>query len=280
MERRRVLTTAVLVLAGGYLGLLGLSRLGYRTVLYPAPRRGISDPPPGAELRTFTGSDGTPVQALVYPPPGRACLVFFHGNGETIGDSSGLAAELHRRGLGFVAVEYRGYGSSPAAGPSEARLYADAEGVLRSLASEGIAAADVTLWGSSLGSGVAVEMASRGHGSRLLLSTPYTSIPQVAQRLVPIVPMGWVVGDRYDNLDKAPQIDLPTLIIHGDADRLVPYDHGVTLSQVIPGARLVTVEGAGHNDWLALGGDELIDQIVRFATGRGARPGVAADEGG
>ncbi|MBW2457195.1 MAG: alpha/beta hydrolase [Deltaproteobacteria bacterium] len=265
------------MLAGGYAGLLGLSRLGYRTVLYPAPRRGVSEAPVGAELRTFTAADGTPVQALVYPPPGRRSLVFFHGNGETIGDSIGLAVELHRRGLGFVAVEYRGYGSSPATGPSEDGLYADADAVLRTLASEGLAAADVTLWGSSLGSGVAVEMATRGHGSRLLLSTPYTSIPRVAQRLVPVIPMGWVVGDRYDNLAKAPEIDLPTLIIHGDADRLVPYDHGVTLSRAIAGARLITVAGAGHNDWLALGGDGLVDEIVQFVTEPVDPPGDASE---
>jgi hypothetical protein len=267
MERRKVLKTAALVLVGGYASLFGLSRLGYRAILYPAPRRGLSEAPPGAELRRFEASDGTPVQALVYPPPAARTIVFFHGNGETIGDAVGLAAELHSRGLGFVAVEYRGYGSSPASGPSEDGLYADAEAVLRALTAEGLEREDVTLWGSSLGSGVAVEMATRGFGARLLLSTPYTSMPQVAQRLVPVLPMRWVVGDRYDNLAKAPALKLPTLIIHGDADRLVPYDHGVTLSQAIAGAELFTVAGAGHNDWLLMGGDELLTAVERFAKG-------------
>jgi pimeloyl-ACP methyl ester carboxylesterase len=274
MKRRKMLKTAALVLVGGYAGLLGLSRLGYRAVLYPAPRRGITQAPRGAELRRFTAADGTAVQALVYPPPNGRTVVFFHGNGETIGDAVGLAAELHHRGLGFVAVEYRGYGSSPTRGPSETGLYADAEAVLQTLASEGIGPASVTLWGSSLGSGVAVEMATRGLGTRLLLSTPYTSIPQVAQRLVPVLPMGWVVGDRYDNLTKSAQLDLPTLIIHGDADRLVPHDHGVALSEAIAGARLITIPGAGHNDWLAVGGDELLAEIVRFAA---AGPAPASD---
>ncbi len=267
MERRQVLKTAALVLVGGYAGLLGLSRLGYRAVLYPAPRRRLSEAPPGAELRRFETPDGTPIQALFYPPPGSQVIVFFHGNGETIGDSVGLAAELNGRGLGFVAVEYRGYGSSPAHGPSEAGLYADAQAVLLSLAAEGIAPGDITLWGSSLGSGVAVEMATRGFGSRLLLSTPYTSMPAVAQRLLPVLPMRWVVSDCYDNLAKAPGLALPTLVIHGDADRLVPYDHGVTLSQAIAGAELVTVAGAGHNDWLVMGGDELLTRVERFCKG-------------
>jgi pimeloyl-ACP methyl ester carboxylesterase len=206
MERRRVLKTAALVLVGGYVGLVGLGRLGYRAVLYPAPRRGLSEAPPGAELRRFETADGAPVQALIYRPSKSRTIVFFHGNGETIGDAVGLATELSRRGLGFVAVEYRGYGNSPTHGPSEAGLYADAEAALRGLASEGIGPEDVTLWGSSLGSGVAVEMATRGLGSRLLLSTPYTSIPAAAQRLMPLLPMKWVVGDRYDNLAKAPML--------------------------------------------------------------------------
>jgi fermentation-respiration switch protein FrsA (DUF1100 family) len=201
--------------------------------------------------------------------PGRradgATIVHFHGNGETIADSRWMATEMMSRGVSFVSVEYRGYGSSPSEGPTEAGLYADAEGALDALRAEGIGADAITLFGTSLGSGVAVEMARRGRGGKLVLSTPYTSIPAVAQRIVPLLPMGLVLSDRFDNLAKARELELPTLIVHGDRDELVPYDMGVALSHAFPHAELITVSGGHHNDLFVLQRDALLEAIVRHA---------------
>ncbi len=256
------------VLAGAYAAVVGLGRLGYRSLLYPAPQRGLRQAPPGSELRELTDAEGTAVQVLFFAPPSKRArvIVYFHGNGETIADGVDLAQALALRGLGFMLVEYRGYGSSPARGPSEQGLYQDAEAALHSLHGEGISPDRITLWGSSLGSGVAVEMALRGHGERLILSAPYTSIPQVASRWLPVLPMRLIVGDVYDNLAKAPRIKAPTLVIHGDQDGIVPYDMGVLLAKTIEGARLITVTGAGHNDTFIHGGGRLLAQIEGHAT--------------
>jgi len=108
-------------------------------------------------------------------------------------------------------------------------------------------------------------MALRGHASGLILTAPYTSIPRVASRILPILPMRLIVGDVYDNLEKAPRIKLPTLVIHGDQDGIVPYDMGVSLAEAIEGARLVTVAGAGHNDIFIHGGGRLLAQIEGHA---------------
>jgi pimeloyl-ACP methyl ester carboxylesterase len=264
-----MLWTLALV-AGGYAALLGASKLSYRALLYPAPQRGIETAPRDARQRVFETGDGTPVQALSYAltsgSQSRRTVVFFHGNGETIADSTGIARQMLNRGLNFVAVEYRGYGNSPARQPHEQGLYDDAEAVLTALQAEGLEPADTVLWGVSLGSGVAVEMAVRGHGSRLILSTPYTSIPDVAARVMPILPMRLVIADRYDSLSKAPKLTLPTLIVHGDRDGVVPYDMGVTLSKAIEGAELITVLGGGHNDLFAREGERLFDAIARHAS--------------
>ncbi|MBW2527357.1 MAG: alpha/beta fold hydrolase [Deltaproteobacteria bacterium] len=263
---------AVLV-AGGYATLLGAIRLAYRAVLYPAPTHGLGTAPAGATLERFEAADGVPVQAVWFAAArGGPTVVFFHGNGESIADSVALGSLLAARGLGFVAVEYRGYGTSRGQGipgPSEEGLYRDAEAALRGLADRGVEPDRVVLWGSSLGSGVAVEMAARGYGARLILSTPFTSIPDVAARVLPVAPMGRLIDDRYDNLAKAPRIELPTLIVHGDADGIVPYDMGVTLSERFRGAVLHTVSGGGHNDLLLLGGQELLDAIEAHARGQG-----------
>ncbi len=264
MRRRSVLKLAALA-AGGYAALLGLTRLGYRSVLYPAPRTGLAEAPRGAELRTFTASDGAPVQAALYGRDGDPALVYFHGNGETIADTVGVGGHLARRGLRFVAVEYRGYGASPSQRPTEPGLYADAAGVLETLVAEGTPVERITVWGNSLGSGVAVEMAARGLASRLVLQAPFTSIPAVAQSFAPMLPMRWLMGDRYDNLDKAKRVRVPTLILHGDRDRVVPYAMGRELAGAIDGAELVTVAGAGHNDLFAIAPDRLDLDVARWA---------------
>lgn len=273
MRRQRLLRW--MLIAGATYGLVaGVTRLGYRAVLYPAPRRSLEAAPAGVEIRWLEASDGAPVQVITQPRfdelPDRV-IVFFHGNGETAADSLPLGREIAARGLGFVAVEYRGYGGARAEAPSEAGLYADAAGVLEALAARGVGPERVTLWGNSLGTGVAVEMARRGAGARLVLQAPFTSIPAVAARFAPFLPVRALIDDAFDNERKAAGIAVPTLVVHGDRDALVPYDMGVALAHQIPGAELVTVAGGGHNDLFVRDRERLLARIVAFA--RGDRPG-------
>ncbi len=255
--------TAAIAVAG-YAGLLGLTRAFYRSVLYPAPRRGLTADPAGGRLEAHPTPDGQRVQCARYDG-GPQTIVFFHGNGESIADSVALGRAMAARGVSFVAVEYRGYGASPAASPSEQGLYADAMGVLDALAARGVGREALTLWGSSLGTGVAMEMAVRDRAARLVLQAPYTAIPDVAQRLLPILPMRLALGDHFDNLRKAPRVTQPTLVIHGDADGVVPYDMGVTLAGAIAGATLLTIPGGGHNDLFARDRERLLAAIVAHA---------------
>jgi pimeloyl-ACP methyl ester carboxylesterase len=260
----RLLVKALAVVAGGTLGLMILGRLGYRALLYPAPRAGLDTAPVGGELGELRAADGAPVQVARFAArDGARTLVYFHGNGESIADVVPLARALHERGLGVVLVEYRGYGSSRARSPTERGLYADGEAALAALRAEGLGPERVALWGSSLGSGVAVEMAARGHASRLVLTAPFTSIPDVAARFVPRALARWIVDDVYDNLAKAQRLSLPTLIVHGDRDGIVPYPMGVTLARAIAGAELVTVEGGGHNDLFIVAPDRILEAVVR-----------------
>jgi hypothetical protein len=260
----------LLVTVLGYGLAAGLTRWGYRSFLYPAPRRSLDLAPPGAEIRWLGASDGAPVQAVFQPPLDRLperVIVFFHGNGETVADGLALGREIAARGVGFVAVEYRGYGGARAENPSEVGLYADAEGVLAALAERGLGPSRIALWGNSLGTGVAMEMARRGRADRLVLQAPYTSIPEVAARFAPFLPLRLLIDDAFDNASKAPAITVPTLVLHGDCDRVVPYAMGVDLAARIPGAELVTVAGGGHNDLFVREREGLLARIVAFATG-------------
>jgi uncharacterized protein len=268
-RRLPFLLRTLLILAAMYAVLCLAGCFAYRALLFPAPRDEAPEPPPEASILTVRSGDGVSVPALHFPaPPGAPTLVHFHGNGETIRTGTSFGRALASRGIGVLLVEYRGYGAAPG-DPGEEAFYRDAEAALAALVESGVRNEDIVLSGTSLGTGVAAEMAARGHGARLVLVTPYTSIPAVAGRLVPILPMSVIVADRFDTLGKAGRIRQATLVIHGDEDELIPYEMGKAVTAAIAGARLVTVPGGHHNDLFARRPD-LIDVIADHAKGGAA----------
>jgi fermentation-respiration switch protein FrsA (DUF1100 family) len=259
----RWLLGVLLSLAGIYSFVCVLARLSYRVFVYPAPAPHRADASE-AERLTLRAADGHAVTALWFPParPGARVVACFHGNGETADDDVPFARDLVERGLGALLVEYRGYGGSANGTPTEEGLYLDAEAALGEAARRGFGPERVALWGTSLGTGVAAEMARRGRGTRLVLVAPFTSLRDVASRTVRWLPMSLVLPDRYDTLGKAETIRAPTLIVHGDRDEVVPFDMGQTLAHAIAGARFVRVPGAGHGDVYSMGGPALMDAIA------------------
>lgn len=262
MTRARTLglRVAAFVFVGYTLACVAVAAF-YRRFVYPAPLRAIV-PTPDATLLEARSSDGATARAFRFGPARPPLTVlFFHGNGEIAEDNFDLARSLASHGWGVVLAEYRGYGVSRAAGrPSERALYDDAEAVLTSLDVENDR---LVVMGYSLGTGVAVEMAARGHGRALVLLAPYTSIPDVAARHVPFLPMHLLVRDAFDSEAKAAKIHLPVFVAHGDRDEVVPFDMGETLAHTFPHARFVTVSGAHHTDLFETD-DHLIQKIVDF----------------
>ena len=257
-SRRRtriVKWTSRLLLAVAVYGLVVLAaRLLHRRVLYqpPADRPASGELPSDATLLTTTAADGVTVHALAMTPvspPAQRTVVHFHGNAQVADDNLVLARDLRRRGLDVVLVEYRGYGRSRAAGaPNEQGLYADAEAVLAELAAHGVGPDRVVLWGHSLGTGVAAEMAKRGRGSRLVLVAPFTSTVDLGSRAAPLLPASLVMVDRFDTLAKAPSIAMPAIVAHGTDDDVIPLEEGKQVVAALPHATFVEVPGGHHDD--------------------------------
>jgi hypothetical protein len=259
-----LLITAVLIAL--YAGVILVACGIYRYAIYPAPSGGPIVAPPGASMRELRAKDGVTVRALHIPaPPGGRTVVHFHGNGETVAENTGLARAIAAGGLGVLLVEYRGYGLSKGASPTEAGLYLDAEAALDALVAEGVSAEETVLFGTSLGTGVAAEMASRGRGAALVLITPYTSMVRMVSLYAPFLPASLYVSDRFDTLSKAPRIRVPTLVIHGDSDELIPHEMGQEVAAAIAGARLITVPGGHHNDLFVRDGDRILAAIIELA---------------
>jgi hypothetical protein len=193
-------------------------------------------------------------------------VVVFHGNGETMDNRAALARDLGKRGLGVVLAEYRGYGLSAASGePDEHGLYLDAAAVLEALEARGMGPDRVVLLGISLGTGVAAQMATCGAARSLILVSPFTSLTEEAHQVASWLPTGWLVPDRYDTLGKASCIRVPTLVVHGDADEIVPFAMGRQIAAAIPGADLLVLRGGHHNDLLRVWRGPLTDAIAAFA---------------
>ena len=226
------------------------ARLLHRRVLYQPP----DDPttaalPEGATLLTAKAADGVPVNALVFDnPKATRTIVHFHGNAETAEANAFLARELKKRGFATVLVEYRGYGRSKGTSPTEEGLYLDAAAVLDALGARGLKPADIVLWGQSLGTGVAAEMANRARGDRLVLVAPFTSTVDMASRVIPFMPVSMVMIDRFDTLAKAPGIAAPALVVHGDIDDVIPFEQGEKVSKALPHATFLKVSEGRHDN--------------------------------
>ena len=133
---------------------------------------------------------------------------------------------------------------------------------LKGYSSDGTSSVSVAA--GALGSGVAAEMARRGRGGALVLVAPYTSIPDLVRASVPLAPADLFVEDRFDTLSKSGEIKIPTLVIHGDADEIVPFWMGERLSASIAGARLLRVPGGHHHDLFTRDGERLFVELSGF----------------
>jgi fermentation-respiration switch protein FrsA (DUF1100 family) len=254
-------TVMLVTVVGSYLALCGLVYAKQRLLVFPGPKvRGdiagksvFVDVPGGTYLLWRDAGGAGPV------------VVHFHGNGEQVAHLSWLAEAYAARGVSFAAVEYPGYaGAAGEAG--EASLVEAGRNALELLTGKlGVARERLVLSGQSVGTGLAVTLAEQGWGTRLLLLTPYTSLPDVAAKMLPWLPVRLLMKDRFDSASRAPGIKVPVLIIHGTADEVINYEFGRTLSTRFPTVKLLTVEGGHHNDlWDA---PPTLPAVLQFVTG-------------
>jgi uncharacterized protein len=267
--RKRFVMIILAALVGAYALVTLGAYSGQRRLVYPYRGAGQAPVVAGASLEKLAGAGGRTVHALyVKARDGAPTLVHFHGNGEELSDLVDFVGLFSARGFGVLAVEYPGYGLSRPGEPSERAIDEDAETALRDLReNKGIPREKTVLSGQSLGTGVAVEMARRGYGARVVLYSPYTSIADVANVYLPFLPNRWLVKDRFDSKSKASEVDVPVLVVHGTNDEVIPFALGKELASLFPSARFVAISGGRHNDLFVRGGAPLADDIATFCRG-------------
>ena len=223
-----------------YLGLCAALFVFQRSLIY-FPQRFA---PASGTTTLVVPAEGARVVATVWPHDGPKALVYFGGNAETVTHSLPHLVAAHPDHAIYL-MNYRGYGGS-AGKPSEAALYADALALFDQVASTH---SHVVAMGSSLGSGVAVYLASRRPVARLVLVTPFDSLEALAASHYRIFPVRWLLQDKYESWRYAPEVTAPTLVIAAEHDEIIPRASTELLhSRFRSGlARYQVVAGAGHN---------------------------------
>ncbi len=225
---------------------------------------------PGWEEAAFATSDGLTLHGWFAPPPeGAPVVVVFPGNAINRAARAPLGAALSAEGFGVLLVDYRGYGDNPGH-PTEAGLARDARAAVQWVRQR---ARDHPLvyFGESLGSAVATGLAVEDPPLALVLRSPFTSLPDLADVHSPL-PVRGLLRDRYPSIDRIGGVATATLVIGGSEDSIVPIEQSRALFEAAPSPKeLVIVSGADHNDFELVTGPEVIEATVRFI--RAARVG-------
>ncbi len=257
-----VLLVGVIV---AYLSAVGLIWWQQEAMIFPAPGgigRGSLDQAAdelGAEPIDLVASDGTKLYGWYRSGGGQRAVLYFHGNAETVAGTGQLMRQANQAGWDFATVAYRGYPGSEGH-PTEEGVVMDAQALFEHVQGRGIAADQIVLHGRSLGGGVAVSLSERVSPGGLVLESTYLSVLTLAERQVPWAPVEQLLRHPFRTDLRAPNVTLPTLVLHGSADPVIPVQHGRALSIIVKGADYVEVDGAGHQYQLT-----VIDRAARTA---------------
>lgn len=271
-----MLRTSLVVVA--ILGLVLALLYGFqRRLIYlpsPGPVPAAADVLPDAQDVVLETVDGLRLAAWYLPPGADGTTVLVApGNAGNRADRAPLAEALHARGLGVLLLDYRGYGGNPGS-PSEQGLALDARAAYRFLVeTSGVTPERLIYLGESLGSGVVTELATEYPPGGLVLRSPFTDLPAVGQRHYPFLPVRLLLRDRYPVAEQIATVDVPTAVVYGTHDSIVPPDQSRAVADAAAGpTQLVPVEGADHNDRILLDGRPLIEAVVHVAEQIGPAP--------
>jgi fermentation-respiration switch protein FrsA (DUF1100 family) len=214
------------------------------------PMREMNGTPDQAGLKFedvwLTASDGVKIHGW-YLPTGTSnapAILFLHGNAGNISHRLDKLAIFHNLGVATFIIDYRGYGRSEGK-PDELGTYRDAQAAYGWLAKQHN---QIILYGESLGSAVAVDLAVKTSVAGLVIEEPFTSIADVGQKMFPFLPVRLLAKNKYDSLSKMPRLHSPLLILHSREDEMFPMSYAERLLAAAPEPkRLVELRGS-HND--------------------------------
>lgn len=245
------------------------------------PRHYISSGLPNSTDYDIPVADGISIGCRYYlHQPDAPSLLFFHGNGEVVSDYDAIAPLYNQNGLNLFVTDYRGYGSSNGT-PTFTDIVKDTHPIFKAFLNirrKGNYTGDVFVMGRSLGSICAIELASRypEQIKGLIIESGFASILKLIGYLGYPAKSLALNDLTFPNLAKIGSITLPTLILHGEDDSLIPVTEARDLFEKAAAKRkrLVIVNGAGHNDIMLVGMDTYFAEINQFVFGSATKSGL------
>jgi uncharacterized protein len=264
-----------------YLGVLLLLRVSEsRLIYFPGPVRTLLPPAStlGLPVERFetTTQDGVRLAGWIIPaarPPESMWLLICHGNAGNLSefDRPVHYAGLRGLGLSLLVFDYRGYGESGGF-PTESGLYHDADAAYRYLREQlGVPASRIVIFGHSLGSAVAVDLASRAPSAGLIVEGALTSATDRGAELYPYIPVRWIAASRFSSLEKIGRVTVPKLFLHAQRDEVIPLAHGRRLYDAAPQPKTFIELRGGHGDAFEVDSVAYFREIAAFLTQTAAR---------
>jgi fermentation-respiration switch protein FrsA (DUF1100 family) len=252
--------TAFLIAAAVvYLGLLLLLYATQRRIVFrPDPTladlaaAGLSEQMREVAIKT---GDGLTLASWWAPPvrPDRRTIVYLHGNAGHRGGRGDRIRDYLAAGYGVLLVGYRGYGGNPGE-PTETGLYDDARANLAFLAAQNLRPEHIVLFGESLGTAIAIQMATEAPILALVLEAPLASVLHSARARYPLFAFDFLVRDKFNSLTKIGKVKVPLLLVHGEKDRTTAVRFGRMIYDAAnEPKRAHFIAEAGHNDLMEHG---------------------------
>lgn len=261
---RRV-TLVVLVIVGVVLVVLWAfqRRLIYLPSRGPVPDAGaVID---GAREVTLRTKDGLDLGAWFVPahePDHELTILVANGNAGDRSLRAPLAQALAEEGFAVLLFDYRGYATNPGH-PSEEGLALDARAAYRFLTeSEGVPSDRLIYFGESLGAAVVTELATEYPPAGMVLRSPFTDLAAVGRVHYPYLPVGALLRDRFPLIEYIREVEVPTAVVLGTHDWIVPPQQSLAVAEAAPGPTTVVKVSADHNDFALSSGRDVIDAVI------------------
>ncbi|MGE3065805.1 MAG: alpha/beta hydrolase [Hyphomicrobiaceae bacterium] len=254
-----------------YVLVVGAAWLGQRHLMYVPNATRVSPSAAGlegVEEQVLTTPDGAKLIAWRGPPSeGQPTILYLHGNAGNLAGRADRFQRYRRAGFGLMMLSWRGYSGSTGRA-SEAHNVADAVLAFDALVTSGVLPKDIVVYGESLGSGVAIQLAGARPVGALILDAPYTSIVDVALLSYPYLPVRPLLVDRYESDRHIEKVSVPVLILHGERDSVIPVRMGKALYDLTRGEKkLVLFPDGGHVDLDDYGAVEIVTRWIAVVLG-------------
>ena len=218
------------------------------------------------DIRLVT-EDGVHLGAWFVPgEAGRPVVLVCHGNAGNISNRIETLYVYRSLGYGVFIFDYRGYGESEGS-PDEEGTYRDGKAAWDYIIGNNLATEDqIIVLGRSLGGGVASWLATEVSPAGLILESTFTSVPDLAKKMYPFLPVGYLTRNRYETLKRLPLLACPVLVVHSPSDEIIPFRHGQKLyEQARDPRRFLQITGP-HNGGYLLSGETYMNGVQAFIT--------------